>query len=230
MSTENILFQIKQGSQTNLNNLIDEGKIIPGTCYVTTDNGKIHIGMESNSALTINDGCVTAGPVINNETIDNKLVQLKQDDNIIYPLTQYNQVLLEDGTPWDGTLGSKDVFIGDQTPPEEEPLWIDLSGQESEDVTALRSDAIKILHFDIPVTEWFISNDGNYYQHILQNLSRVTAKSCILNLVLDDNSQANHVSTIYWNTDESQIILSTEVQPIGTLKGYMIICESGVVI
>ena len=55
---------------------------------------------------------------------------LKKGDKLLYPATYYNQVIMPDGTRWDGTAGSDSVYIGNALPEddsktEEILLWVD---------------------------------------------------------------------------------------------------------
>lgn len=55
---------------------------------------------------------------------------LKKGDQYIYPATYYNQVIMPDGTRWDGTAGSDSVHIGSELPSDTEKqaevlLWVD---------------------------------------------------------------------------------------------------------
>lgn len=81
MSAENALFKIKSGLQANLNALIDDNRIEVGTCYVTTDNNKLHIGTSQEAVLTINNGCVNAEPIDGTVTENNTLVVFEAEDS-----------------------------------------------------------------------------------------------------------------------------------------------------
>lgn len=55
---------------------------------------------------------------------------LKRGDKYVYPATYYNQVIMPDGTRWDGIAGSDSVHIGNNLPTEEDKqeevlLWVD---------------------------------------------------------------------------------------------------------
>lgn len=161
---------------------------------------------------------------------DIQLVQLKQDDKVIYPLTQYNQVFLPDGSRWDGTLGSKDVFIGykEETPQDEEPLWIYLDDRYTMDEDngniALKVNAIKYVNFSI--SNWEYDEKLQKYISTITGLKDITKRSCVLNFVLDEDSQLNQLSYIHWKIIENgTLLLSTQIQPAGPLTGYMILCS-----
>lgn len=181
---------------------------------------------------------------------------LKENGEYIYPTTYYNQVILPDGTRWDGESGSGNVYVGDELPEDLAPgkevtLWIDtdepdpIIGQEiyigdtepaetSYDLWIDTSkEAVEVMRKDaIKYKQFSIeqtdwSGSGPYTWEV--EAPGITENTAIINLTLDATSQTYQKAQLDWETGANTITLSTSIKPTGKIAGYLIATEVAVI-
>lgn len=132
--------------------------------------------------------------------------------NGVFPLTTYDQVIMNDGSRWNGEANN--IHVGDNEPDVKYKVWIDTSEETATEL--MRSDSIIYIGFSINTEDW-VDNTYTF------NRAGITASHVVINLTLDANSQKNQVSALNWETVQDNVILSTETLPSGNITGYMIL-------
>ena len=141
---------------------------------------------------------------------------LKLGENHIYPLTTYDQIILEDGSRWDGLGGT--TYVGDEAPENDKMLlWVDTDEEQG---AAMRMDSVMYIAFSITTDMWTSSDRGYEYTFIR---SGITDYHAVFNLTLDEESLSNQSGALNWETGANIVTLYTAEQPSGTLSGYMML-------
>lgn len=147
---------------------------------------------------------------------------IKRGQDYLYPLTTYDQIIMNDGSRWNGQ--QTNLYVGEEQPEEAKyEIWIDTSSDAAE---VMPKNALKYKAFSIAADAWVES--GNVYSYTMEAIG-ITENSAILNLTLDANSQANQTAQLDWESKRDQIILTTSSIPKGTIAGYLIAAEVTVI-
>lgn len=136
--------------------------------------------------------------------------------NGVFPLTTYDQIILENGSRWDGLGGT--THVGDEAPENDKMLlWVDTDEEQG---AVMRMDSVMYIAFSIQTADWTLTEQGYEYQFIRSGVSEFHA---VFNLTLDEESQSNQSGALNWETLNNKIILHTAELPGGTINGYMML-------
>lgn len=134
----------------------------------------------------------------------------------IFPLTTYDQIILPDGSRWSGS-SQEEIYIGSTQPEEKYDLWIDTSEEQA---AMVRADSIMYIAFTIEPSQW-TNISGKYIYSF--NRTGISAYHAVFNLTLDEESQSNLSGLLNWETTNNTVSLITSEVPGGNITGYMML-------